>query len=148
MARDGTKTGGRNWKKGESGSKEHAWKKGQSGNPGGSKEQKMPLPNLLFKTLGTIEYRDIITQLFFSTRTDVEAAKDDEALPLINRTVAKVMLRAYEQACHATLEGLIARVIGRLRDAPPEEPGKSRTGEAVLEEIRKVINDPRNERQG
>lgn len=93
------------------------------------------------------EYAILITDIMDRSVSEWEELYADRTQPGIRSTVAGICLRAHKNQCGLTLETLMARVVGRVRDATPtgETEGLEK-GRAVLEEIRKVINDPRNER--
>lgn len=79
---------------------------------------------------------------------EAQAIADDESETLLRRTAARVLIKAYTQSCPITLEMLLVRVLGRVRDVTPKAPeDASRKAQAVLEEFKKVINDPGNGRE-
>lgn len=129
----GFKTGGRNWKKGESGNI-----KGPA---------PFPIAANKVTTLAVAEYADLVSAIFYSTHQEAEDIAADPSETLLRRTAAGVMLKAFTNKCPMTLEMLLSRVLGRVRDVSPKPPeDASRKAVAVLEEFRKVINDPKNER--
>lgn len=128
------KTGGRNWKKGE------------SGNPDGKRAFPVELQRVRRMTVN--EYADMASKMLGSPILELERIYNDETEPGMNRVVAGVVLKAFQQKCGMTLELLLQRVLGRVRDVTPDQDDKSRNGQALLAEFRNVINDPGNERKG
>lgn len=121
------------------------FKKGQSGNPAGLKA--FPLAASKVKSLAVEEYADLVSAIFYSTLQEAEDIANDPKELLLRRTVAGILLDAHQKRCSMKLEMLLIRVLGRVRDVTPKAPEESsRNAIAVLEEFRKVVNDPKNDR--
>jgi hypothetical protein len=130
----GKKTGGRDFKK------------GQSGNPSGG--VKLPAEIRDIRKLSVEEYKRVVESLLNSSELTLQTTDLDPTAPYLERIVAKCLKRIYESGSIYSLDILLNRLIGRVPDVTPKSGDEeSRNGFAVLEEIRKVINDPRNERK-
>lgn len=128
------KTGGRNWKP------------GQSGNPAGA--QPVPVEVKLIKLLSWKELALACSVLLYADQDEIERINADRKEPKLHRIIASALERAHVDGNFFALNQILDRVIGKVKEATPEDPEGSRNGQAVLDEIRKVINDPRNERKG
>lgn len=96
------KTGGKNWEK------------GQSGNPAGG--QGIPMPNKLYKTLGVMEFKEIVALTFIAKRSELERVIADEDEPEIRRAVANVLLKASQEGDMRSIDLLLNRVIGKPKE--------------------------------
>lgn len=80
------------------------WVKGQSGNPGGKPKQ----------VLTGAHVQALIGKLWMKTPSELEAMGADENTPMLDATVANVMLAARRTGDLSKLEGLLARTVGKV----------------------------------
>lgn len=85
---------------------EHRFKPGQSGNPGGK-------PKGLI-TKAQIEV--IFQQIALKNRDELEALRDDRLSPMLHSVVASAILKAHEKGDMITLEAIMARAVGKVKD--------------------------------
>jgi hypothetical protein len=129
----GRKTGGRDWQK------------GKSGNPN---PKTVPTELKLIRLLTAKEFCHMAGTLLYSNQAEINRIRNDENEPHIHRIIAEALEDARAKKSFFLLNHVLDRVLGRPKEAP-ENPAEdeSRNEREVLEEIKKVIHDPRNERK-
>jgi hypothetical protein len=90
------------------------FKKGQSGNPKGMAAMPKELRDLRRHTAA--EIRLLIAMLLRSTREEVEAAEANEQEPILNRIFAQVLIKTYETGNFMTLDSVLNRLIGKVKE--------------------------------
>lgn len=126
------KTGGRDFKK------------GQSGNPKGAPV--IPVEVKLVKLLTWKELALACTKLLYADIAEVTRIDMDPTEPMLHKIISKALMKAHQDGNFFMLNHILDRVC----DKPPPQPDgseESRNGHAVLAAIRKVINDQGNERK-
>ena len=120
------------------------FKKGQSGNPKGA-----PKPEYDIKLIKLLTWKDLAlacTVLVFANEPECTRIDMDPEEPMLKKIIAKALLKAWADGNFSMLNQILDRVVGKVREVEPDVDEQSRNGQAVLEMIRKVIDDPRNER--
>jgi hypothetical protein len=131
----GFKTGGKDFKP------------GQSGNPKGSKPLDYNLN--LIKLLTAKELGLACTLLVRGEEAACDQAILDPQAPMLHKIIAKALLRAFRDGDFFLLDKILDRVVGKAPIVPSDAPeDEQQKGLAVLAAIRKVIHDPGNERTG
>jgi hypothetical protein len=125
------KTGGRDWKP------------GQSGNPKGPPAIDKHVREV--KNLSAEEYLELASFLLRATDSDIEQVLSNPDSPKLEKIFAQVLKTTQETGSMSQLDLILNRLIGKPREAPPGE--QSRNSETILAEIRKALNDPSDERK-
>ena len=90
------------------------WKKGQSGNPGG--KPKIPDDIKETRSLNQYELERIINRYLHMTKGELVAAIKNDATPMMEVTVASIVLKAASGGDHLRLDFILNRLIGKVKD--------------------------------
>lgn len=98
----GQKTGGRNWKP------------GQSGNPKGG----VGLPKDIreARKLGQIELERLVNKYLYGSKAALQEAKANSETPMIELMIASIVEAAAEKGDQLRLEFILNRIIGKVKD--------------------------------
>lgn len=99
MARNGTKTGGRNFKK------------GQSGNPGGMTKEQAKARHLTKETL-----KDLLNTLAGATMDDLRMIMDKRDTTALTRMIISGILSADASGDWRQIELVLQRLVGKVKD--------------------------------
>lgn len=103
MARNGTKTGGRDFK---------------PGNPGGPGAPRVPLELREARAVNKIEFERILNKYMYLTAPEINTALKSGQLPMLELVVAKILAKAFNEGDQRRLEFVLDRLIGKA----PSEP--------------------------
>lgn len=131
------KTGGRDWKP------------GQSGNPAGSKPLGLDAhERRLLKVLTAKEFAEMASTLLYATDAEINAILEDALSPKFKRIIAKALNRAEDEGNFTALNQVLDRVVGTvMQSPPPKDDDQSRNAAAILADFRKLLDDPANGRE-
>lgn len=102
MARNGKKSGGRDFKP------------GQSGNPGGTSKVDREL--MVIRKLSKEKFKDLANILISGTREDLERMLAKPDTTALTEMVIKVVLGIAERGDMTSLDRLLDRLIGKVKD--------------------------------
>lgn len=102
MARNGKKSGGRDFKP------------GQSGNPGGTSKVDRDL--MVIRKLSKEKFKDLANILISGTREDLERMLASPGTTALTEMVIKVVLGIAERGDMTSLDRLLDRLIGKVKD--------------------------------
>ena len=95
-------------------SKKGQFKKGVSGNPGG--QPKIPDDIKEARSLNQYELERIINRYLHMTKGELVAAIKNDATPMMEVTVASIVLKAASGGDHLRLDFILNRLIGKVKD--------------------------------
>lgn len=102
MARNGTKTGGKNFVK------------GQSGNPAGRPPMPKELQNV--RKLSPSYIKIVISKLCNMGKEDLEKYLKDNRTPMVEITIGAILVKATAEGDYSRLNFLLDRSIGKVKD--------------------------------
>lgn len=129
MARNGTKTGGRNFKKGD------------KGNPGGYTKEQARVKHLTRETL-----KDLMNLLNTATFEDMQRLLGKQDTPALSMMITKGYMNAMESGDWRQIEGILQRLVGKVEDKieiklPKATVIKRRDGSEVVLGLAKKDDD-------
>lgn len=92
----------------------HKWKKGESGNPKG--RPVIPKGSLEIRKLTAEELIEIGTTILRANDAEVERIFSDPNEPYINRIVASILKRTYEQGSSGQFDTMMNRIVGKPKE--------------------------------
>ncbi len=98
----GKKTGGRDWKSGE------------TGNPNGSPGLPKDLKDA--RKLNQVEFERAVNKCLYLTPTKLQEHLVVEDTPVIEHLIGSVILRGIKEGSHAHLEFVLNRLVGKVQD--------------------------------
>lgn len=91
-----------------------SYKKGVSGNPKGRPKMDPELKALLDVTKTT--YRTIAVKYFNMTKKELAGVKQNDSMTMLEWTFVKCLLKVHDKGDYATLDKMMDRVIGKVKD--------------------------------
>ncbi len=105
------------------------FKKGKSGNPNG--RPKLPAEIKGAREFNRLELERVLTRLIYLTLPEIKALMRSTSTPILDKMLAKILQKAFENGDHWRADFILNRLVGRVREEPPREelllPGRDVT---------------------